>query len=114
MIQYLETHIKNAKKKIQIISPYYYQIKKVEYLLGEAVKRGVHVEIITAENRDIPCYRHLRNDHLLHNLIASGVKVYEIKEKYLHMKGLAFDDEAVTFGILNLFRIFQFRQMELG
>lgn len=66
--------------------------------MKDAVKRGVEVELITAQNRDIPCYRHLKNDHILHNLITGGVKVYEIKEKYLHMKGLLFDDEALTFG----------------
>lgn len=92
--------IKNAKKKIQIISPYYYQIKKIEFLLKEAAKRGVHVEIITSRRRDIACYKHLRNDHILHDLIKEGIKVYEVREKYLHMKGLVFDDEAVTFGRL--------------
>lgn len=33
-------------------------------------------------------------------MIAHGVKVYEVREKYLHMKGLVFDGEAVTFGKL--------------
>ena len=62
------------------------------------------MELITAKNRDIACYKHLRNDHILHELISEGVKVYEVKEKYLHMKGLVFDDEAVTFGITYLFK----------
>ena len=99
--KYLEDRIKTSKKKILIISPYYYQVKKIEALLKDAVKRGVHVELITAKNRDIPCYKDLKNDHILHELIAEGVNVYEIREKYLHMKGLLFDDDHLTFGMLS-------------
>lgn len=76
-------------------------------MLKDAVKRGVEVELITAKNRDIPCYRHLKNDHILHDMISEGIKVYEIKEKYLHMKGLLFDDEALTFGRVQISRFIQ-------
>lgn len=62
------------------------------------MKRGVKVELITARRRDIPCYKDLRNDHILHDMILSGMKVYEVREKYLHMKGLVFDNESLTFG----------------
>lgn len=85
-----------------MISPYYYPIKIMDTELINAAKRGVDVEIVTARKRDIPCYRNMRNFMLMRKLIENGVKVYQVKEKYLHMKGFSFDDESMNFGSFNL------------
>ena len=38
----------------------------------------------------------------MRKVIKNGVKVYQIKDKYLHMKALSFDDEYLTFGSFNI------------
>lgn len=95
-------NIKNAKKSIKIIVPYYYPIKKIDKALIEASKKGIKVELITAKKRDIPCYKDLRNSYLFKHLIDSGIDVYEFKDKYLHVKSFLFDDEILSVGSFNL------------
>lgn len=90
--------IRSAKKSIEIISPYYYPLKKLDKELLQAVGRGVKVELITAKNRDIPSYRDFKNANLMNHLASNGVDVLQVKDKYLHMKGMVFDGEEVTFG----------------
>lgn len=77
-------------------------MKKVEQSLSEAVKRGVKVEIITARKRDIPVYRNLVNANHMAHLIKNGIEIYQVWDKYLHMKGFLFDGDDVTFGSFNL------------
>jgi len=94
--------IQNATKNIRIISPYYFPIKALESELIRAVERGVDIEIITAQKRDIPCYRNFKNAMLMRKVIRQGIRVYQIQDKYLHMKGVCCDDEWVTIGSFNL------------
>lgn len=51
--------VKNAKKSIKIINPYYTHSLVFEKDLIEAVKRGVKVEFVTSKNRDVPLYKYL-------------------------------------------------------
>jgi len=92
--------VKSAKHKIQIISPYYYPLKKLDKELLKAAARGVKVELITARNRDIPSYRELINANLMNHLVKNGVDVLQVKDRYLHMKGFLFDEQVLTFGTL--------------
>jgi hypothetical protein len=96
--QFLLEQIQSAKHHIQIISPYYYPLKKLDKELLGAVARGVKVELITARNRDIPSYRNFVNANLMNHLVRNGVHVLQVKDKYLHMKGILFDDQVLTFG----------------
>lgn len=60
----------------------------------------MQVELITARNRDIPSYRDFINANLMNHLVKNGVRVLQVRDKYLHMKGFLFDDQDLTFGIL--------------
>ena len=44
--------INSAEKKIILIHPYYYPINRFECAIVKALKRGVHVELITSAKRD--------------------------------------------------------------
>lgn len=81
-----------------------------------AVERGVQVEILTARKRDIPSYRNFKNANLMNHLVKNGITVLQVKDRYLHMKGILFDEEVLTFGSVDLtfLRIVQSRQVELG
>ena len=94
--------LRTCKKNIRIITPYYIPMRQFEKEVIAAARRGVDVEIITAQKRDIPGYKNLKNSYLMRKVIRNGVKVFQIKDKYLHMKALAFDDEYLTFGSFNI------------
>ena len=49
--------LENAKESITIVQSYYMNIPKIEEILIRALKRGVKVEIITAQKRDQLSYR---------------------------------------------------------
>lgn len=98
----LFNNIVRAKRKIVLLSPYYFD-SVLEFLpLVEAVERGVEVEILTSKNRDIDCYKSLKNEYLFKELIEAGVKVYEFPEKFLHGKAFLFDDKVLQLGSFNL------------
>lgn len=65
-------------------------------------KRGVSVDIVTARNRDQPCYKTHLNSYLFDRLRQSGATVTEEPFKYLHMKAVEIDDGRVmTIGSFN-------------
>lgn len=95
---FLLRQIKAAKKSIYIVQPYYYPMKKVETAIAEALERGVHVEVLTAAKRDPPALKPVSNYLMMQKLINKGLKVYELSDKFLHMKVYQFDDEIYTMG----------------
>ena len=65
-------------------------------------KRGVEVDIVTARNRDQPCYKGFLNSYLFSNLKLKGAHVREEPFKYLHMKAISVDDgKIMTLGSFN-------------
>lgn len=93
--------IQNAKKKIVIVQPYYYPMKKFERAVKNALKRGVEVELITSKKRDQPCYSRLRNYSMTKKLVRHGMKLREFDDRFLHMKAYVFDSEVYTMGSFN-------------
>ena len=96
--EFILEQIEEAKHNIKIIQPYYYPIKRFESVLVKALERGVHVELITAGKRHTSVYAPLKNSIILNTLLKSGLKVYEIPDKSLHMKMYQFDDRIHTAG----------------
>ena len=92
--------INNSEKEVVIIQPYYYPIKKIERAIGDALSRGVKVELITSAKRDQPCYAPLKNLRMTQKLIDKGLKVYEMNDKFLHMKAYYVDDKIITLGLI--------------
>ena len=95
--------IKTAESKIRIIQPYVQNIDELEDQLIEAMtKRNVSLEIVTARNRDQPCYKTHLNSYLFDRLKKNGAKVTEEPFKYLHMKAIEIDDgRMMTLGSFN-------------
>jgi phosphatidylserine/phosphatidylglycerophosphate/cardiolipin synthase-like enzyme len=67
-------------------------IDELEDALGDALDRGVKVEIISARNRDQPVYKSLLNSDLFAKLHSKGAIVHEEPFKFLHMKMIEVDD----------------------
>lgn len=84
-----------------MITPYYYRINQVDKALINAKERGVDVQIITSRKRDIPAYMPFKNYLLFQKFLRKGIDVYQVQDRYLHMKGCQFDDESITFGSFN-------------
>lgn len=93
--------INNAKREVIIIQPYYLPIKKIERAISDALRRGVKVELITSAKRDQPVYAPLKNLRMTGKLVAEGLQVYEMHDKFLHMKAYYVDDEVFTLGCKN-------------
>ena len=95
--------IKSAQKRIRIIQPYVQNIDELEDQLVSAIKdRGVEVDIVTARNRDQPCYKGFLNSYLFANLHKNGAQVHEEPFKYLHMKAIEVDNgRLMTLGSFN-------------
>lgn len=91
----------SSKKSITIVQAYYSNLKRIEDILIQAIKRGVQVKIITSEKRDQTCYKYQYNSDLFENLIKNGVEVYEFMDKYLHMKAYYIDGKIISMGSLN-------------
>ena len=97
--KYIIDMINKSQKEVVIIQPYYYPIKKIEKCINDALERGVHVELITSAKRDQPAYAPLKNFRMTEKLIEKGLKVYEMHDKYLHMKAYFADDKVFTLGL---------------
>lgn len=95
-------NIARAQRKIVLLAPYFFD-SVLDFLpLVEALERGVEVEILTAQRRDINCYKSLHNRFLFKRLIDAGAKVFEYPDKFLHAKAFLFDDRVLHVGSFNL------------
>ena len=73
-----------------------------DQLISAMKERNVEVDIITARNRDQPCYKGFLNSYLFSNLHRNGAQVHEEPFKYLHMKAIEVDDgKQMTLGSFN-------------
>lgn len=93
--------IKEAKKEIVIVQPYYLRLREIDYYLIDAKRRGVDVTIVTAGKRDQPCYRPLINKKLMNHFIYENMNVYEYMYNYLHMKFYLVDGKYLSIGSFN-------------
>ena len=91
----------SSKHSILIIQSYYMNLKKIEDLIINAVKRGVKVQVVTGVIRDQTAYKHIYNSDLFANLIRNGVEVYEYMDNVLHVKAYYVDEKLITLGSLN-------------
>ena len=88
--------IHNAKQRVILVSGYYFNNKKLNRGIKDAVNRGVKVELITSKVREQEAYKHLDNYKLTKALRQTGAKVSEfIDDRVLHMKVSVIDDQVV-------------------
>ena len=71
-------------------------------MIEAMTQRGVSLEIVTARNRDQPCYKTHLNSYLFDRLRRNGAQVTEEPFKYLHMKAIEVDEgRLMTLGSFN-------------
>lgn len=101
--------IKNAKKSIVIVSPYFITGKALRTKLIHAAKRGVEVTVIIPKHSDVRSIDLLR-DLFLGDLHKHGINFQMYKSGNLHAKLLLIDKEIFSIGSSN-FDYRSFRHM---
>lgn len=93
--------IRNADKRVDLISPYFYPGRAFMRVLVAAAQRGVQVRLLLQGKVD---YRiaALAARALYDELLASGVRVFEYLPAFLHAKIGLVDDEWATVGSSNI------------
>lgn len=92
--------ISNAKKSIQIVTPYFTPPRWLSSLLDSAIRRGVHVEVLLPKNSDLEIMNPI-NLHYMNKIYPSGVKFY-LGRKMNHAKLLIIDQEEGLIGSQNI------------
>jgi cardiolipin synthase len=93
--------IRNARQRVDLISPYFYPGRAFRRVLLQAAKRGVQVRLLLQGKVD---YRiaALAAHALYAELLSAGVRIFEYMPAFLHAKiGLA-DDDWATVGSSNI------------
>ncbi len=93
--------INNAKNYLYINTPYLIVDENMISALILAAKSGVDVRIVTPHKADKHLV-HLTTRSFYRSLIASGVRIYEYSEGFMHSKTFVSDDEVATVGTTNL------------
>src|SRR5664279_4783042 len=97
-----------SRKRLWITNCYFAQNRMAIDLLGRAVERGVDVRLLLQGRTDMPLVCHAGHGNF-HNLLASGVRIFEYQPAILHAKTLVADDYVSVVGSSNLdFRSFYF------
>lgn len=97
-----------SRKRLWITNPYFAPNRMAIRLLGHAAQRGVDVRLLLQGRTDMPLVRHAGHGNF-HDLLASGVRLFEYQSAILHAKTLMVDDYASVVGSSNLdFRSFYF------
>ena len=100
--------ITNAKRTIYINTPYLILDDSFLNALCSAAKFGADVRIITPHHPDKPIV-HATTRSYYGELLASGVRVYEYTDGFLHSKSILIDDEIAVIGTSN----FDYRSLYL-
>ena len=93
--------IEYAKDYIWFMSPYLVLSDDMIHTLCAAAKRGVDVRIITPGIPDKKTVYKLTRSYY-HQLIGSGVRIFEYSPGFVHAKMCIVDDTAATCGTINL------------
>jgi len=105
--------IKNAKKYIYLLTPYFIPAKKIFNALKEATKRGVKVKLIVPESSDVLLVDYAAIYYYI-RAIKSNILIYKYQPKVLHAKYAIIDDNWATIGSLNLDYLSIMRNNELN
>lgn len=95
------TALREARVRIDLVSPYFYPGTAFRRALRDAARRGVQVRLLLQGKLD---YRiaGLAARALYDELLASGVRIYEYMPAFLHAKVALVDDDWATVGSSNI------------
>jgi cardiolipin synthase len=89
-----------ARKSVDITMAYFVPDDNLERALREAAQRGVAVRLILPAYSDFSGVFHAGRAHY-HDLLASGVRLYELDSAFLHSKSIVVDDVWSSIGSTN-------------
>lgn len=87
--------INSAQRHVRVINPYFIPPYNLLLPLLRARKRGVEVEILTSQQPDYFFVLWFVRSYY-NVLLKKKIKIYEMKDKFLHSKVLIVDDKAVV------------------
>jgi cardiolipin synthase len=89
-----------AQKSVDVTMAYFVPDDQLEKALRDAAKRGVTVRLILPAYSDFSGVFHAGRAHY-HDLLASGVKLYELESAFLHSKSIVVDGVWSSIGSTN-------------
>jgi cardiolipin synthase A/B len=92
--------IAGARKRVDLLTPYFVPTEALEKALGDAARRGRQVRVVVPERPDHKIVA-LAADTIVPRLMAEGVEFWAYP-KMLHGKVLAVDDAWATLGSANV------------
>lgn len=100
ILQSLHAHLKYARTRAWVVTPYFVPSWKLRRRLTQAAKRGVDTRILVPGHlTDHPSIRHVSHRHYA-RLLQQGVRIFEYQPRFTHAK-LAVCDDWVTIGSTN-------------
>ncbi|MGB0454489.1 MAG: phospholipase D-like domain-containing protein [Bacteriovoracaceae bacterium] len=93
--QSLLRQVLKAKKRIDLVNPYFVPDKKFLLALKKAIRRGVKVRVIVPKKSDLKWFP-LVNSLNYGNLIKDGIKVFQYNPSILHAKICLIDNWAMV------------------
>lgn len=94
--------VHHAKRKLQLVSPYFIPDESLMEAVTTACYRGVEVELYVSAKSDQPMVGHAQASYY-RELLAAGVKMYLYPfPKVLHSKFMIADDEVAVMGSSNM------------
>jgi phosphatidylserine/phosphatidylglycerophosphate/cardiolipin synthase-like enzyme len=94
--------VQSARSSILITNPYFFPPPRLFRALQRASERGVSVSILMAGEglTDVPVTR-WASQHIYHQLLKSGVRIYELQSATLHAKTVTIDGLYSSIGSFN-------------
>lgn len=93
--------IRRARRRVWVVSPYFYPGQEFRRALRQAAERGVDVRLLLQGKLDYR-FAGLAARVLYHELLRHGVQVYEYTPAFLHAKVALVDDDWATIGSSNI------------
>ncbi|MDE2593427.1 MAG: cardiolipin synthase ClsB [Burkholderiales bacterium] len=93
--------IKQARREVDIVTPYFYPGRQLRLSLRHAAARGVKVRLLLQGKVDLPIAG-LAARVLYDELILHGIQIHEYQPAFLHAKVMRVDDDWATIGSSNL------------
>jgi cardiolipin synthase A/B len=100
--------IKNAKESVYIETPYFLPGYRLRKAMGDAVHRGVSVNVVLPKHSDVGLVDVLRNRYL-GQIYKSGINIFYYFPNNLHSKLMIVDQSVFTVGSTNFdYRSFRY------
>lgn len=93
--------IRNARRRVDVVCPYFYPGRAFRRALRDSAARGVQVRLLLQGKLDYR-FAGLAAQVLYEELLASGVRIYEYTPAFLHAKVAVVDDHWATVGSSNI------------